>query len=152
IRFRRGIGLAFELTPEGYDGGGTLARGFETATVRIDTSGRATVLTGVTSPGTGSETSIAQLVAAQLGIATEHVKVIQGDTDTTPFGSGSFSSRAVLVGGTAAWLAAGELREKLIASAGALLGARACEIEVVDGMYRVAGDTDRAIPLSALVH
>lgn len=148
---KTGIGVAFELMPEGFDGGGSLARGFETATVRIDTSGFATVLTGVTSPGTGSDTAIAQLVSSQIGIPVEHVRVVQGDTDLTPYGAGSFSSRAVLVGGTAAWLAAGDLREKLAGAAGALLGAGGSDIEVVDGLYRVAKDPARCIPVGALI-
>jgi carbon-monoxide dehydrogenase large subunit len=150
-RKRRGLGIAFELTPEGSDAGGTLSRGFETATVRIDTSGYATVLTGVTSPGTGSETAIAQLVAMQLGIQTINVRVVQGDTDTTPYGSGSFSSRAVLAGGTAAWLAAGELREKLKASAAVFLGAPVEDIEVNGGSYRVRSEPARGMPIGELV-
>jgi carbon-monoxide dehydrogenase large subunit len=149
---RTGYGLAFELTPEGSDAGGTQSRGLETATVRVDTSGRATVLTGVTSPGTGSETAIAQLVASQLGVATQHVRVVQGDTDLTPYGSGSFSSRAVMVGGTAAWLAAGDLRDKLIQVAAVLLKVPSEDIEVVDGRYRPAGDPDRGMTVAALAH
>jgi carbon-monoxide dehydrogenase large subunit len=149
---RTGFGLAFELTPEGSDAGGTQSRGLETATVRVDTSGRATVLTGVTSPGTGSETAIAQLVASQLGVATQHVRVVQGDTDLTPYGSGSFSSRAVMVGGTAAWLAAGDLRDKLIQVAAVLLKVPSEAIEVVDGQYRPAGDPDRGLTVAALAH
>ncbi len=147
---RLGVGVAFELTPEGFDGGGSLARGFETATVRLDTGGRATVLTGVTSPGTGSETAIAQLVAARLGMAVTDVRVVQGDTETTPYGSGSFSSRAVLAGGTAAHQAADDLRAKLIVAAATLLQTDPAAIEVVDGVYRVVGEPARGLPLPDL--
>ena len=147
---RLGLGVGFELTPEGFDSGGSLARGFETATVRLDTSGRATALTGVTSPGTGSETAIAQLVATQLGLPTAHVRVVQGDTDPTPYGSGSFSSRAVITAGTAAWLAAGDLRATLTNAAAVLLRADPLEIEVADGFYRAIGAPERCIPVSHL--
>jgi carbon-monoxide dehydrogenase large subunit len=149
-RKRIGYGLAFELTPEGSDAGGTQSRGFETATVRLDTSGRATVLTGVTSPGTGSETAIAQLVAAQIGIPTAYVRVVQGDTDLTPYGSGTFSSRAVLAGGTAAWLAAADIRSKLARTASVLLKVPLEDIEVVHGHYQVVGDPERALSVGAL--
>ncbi|MET9030847.1 xanthine dehydrogenase family protein molybdopterin-binding subunit [Nocardia sp. NPDC004168] len=149
--FRIGIGIGFELTPEGTDVGGTLARGYETSTVRLDTSGCATVMTGVTSPGTGSETAIAQLVADQLGIPIGNIRVVQGDTDRTPFGGGSYSSRAVLTGGTAAWLAAGELRERINAVAAALLGVEPSHVIASDGIYSARGRTER-IPFSDLVH
>lgn len=147
---RIGIGIAFELSPEGIDYAGTLARGYETATVRLDTSGHVTVLTGATSPGTGSETAIAQLVGTQLGISPSTVRVVQGDTDRTPYGSGSFSSRAVLAGGTAAWLAAQDLRTHLINAARILLQAPDAQIEVADGLYYVAQEPTRAIPIGAL--
>jgi carbon-monoxide dehydrogenase large subunit len=149
-RVRRGVGVAFELTPEGIDYAGSLARGYESATVRMDTTGTVTVLTGVTSPGTGSETAIAQLVAEQLGVGVRDVRVVQGDTDRAPYGAGSFSSRAVMVGGTAAHLAAGELRAQLASAAGALLGAASAEIEAADGFYRVVGSPQRCIPVAAL--
>jgi carbon-monoxide dehydrogenase large subunit len=147
---RIGIGVGFELTPEGIDYAGSLSRGFETATVRLDTSGHVTVLTGVTSPGTGSETAIAQLAAAALGVPVATVRVVQGDTDRTPFGSGSFSSRAVMTGGTAAWLAARDLRATLDQSAAALLGADVEDIRAADGLFWVDGDPARAIPVGPL--
>lgn len=81
-----GVGLAFELTPEGGDFAGSYVRGFDTSTVRISPSGTAQVLTGVTSPGTGNETSIAFVVARELGIEGDAVEVVQGDTDACPFG------------------------------------------------------------------
>lgn len=147
---RFGLGIGFELTPEGMDSGGSLIRGFETATVRLDTSGRVTVLTGVTSPGTGSDTAIAQLVAAQLGLSARDVRVVQGDTDMTPYGSGSFSSRGVLVGGTAAWLAAGDLCKNLTAASAVLLEVSTDQVEMADGFYRVIGEPMRCLPVSEL--
>lgn len=149
---RIGVGVGFELTPEGLNSGGSFQRGHETATIRLDPAGSVTVLTGVTSPGTGSETGIAQLVAEQLGIPVNSVRVVQGDTDRTPFGGGSFSSRAVTSGGSAAWLAAGDLKDRLNMAAAALLGARADEIQAAGGLYCVRDDPTRAIPFGPLVH
>ena len=62
-----GVGVAFELTPESADIPGTFTGGFDTSTVRISPSGTVTVLTGVTSPGGGSDTAIVQVVAERLG-------------------------------------------------------------------------------------
>lgn len=146
---RLGVGLAFELTPEGRDPVGGPSRGSETATVRLDTTGRATVLTGVTSPGTGSETAIGQLVAERLGIGLEDVRVVQGDTDRTPYGGGSFSSRAVLAGGSAAWQAADRLRGVLVRAAATRFGVAEADVETRDGCY-LAGE--HSVTVAVLAH
>jgi carbon-monoxide dehydrogenase large subunit len=135
-----GVGLAFELTPEGGDFAGSYVRGFDTSTVRISPTGTATVLTGVTSPGTGNETSIAWLVARELGISSEEVEVVQGDTDACPFGFGNFSSRSLSAGGGAAVLAARELRERIGKAAAVLLEADADRLTFAAGQITVDGD------------
>src|SRR5207247_9352884 len=75
--------------------------GHEGATVRMDPSGAVTVLAGVTSQGQGLETTVAQLVAAELTLPVELVGVVLGDTDATPFGLGAFASRQAVIGGGA---------------------------------------------------
>jgi aerobic carbon-monoxide dehydrogenase large subunit len=117
-----GIGIAMELTPEGGDFAGSFVRGFDTSTVRISPTGTVTVLTGVTSPGTGNETSIAALVAGEFAIPIDSVEVIQGDTDACPFGFGNFSSRSLSAGGGAAVLAARDLKPQLARAAAVLMG------------------------------
>ena len=101
--------------------------------MRVHPTGAVTVLTGVTSPGTGNETSIAQLVAAELGLPVESVGVVQGDTDSCPYGFGNFSSRSLSTGGAAAVLAARQLRERMSEAATVLL-------ESEDGLVFVDGD------------
>jgi carbon-monoxide dehydrogenase large subunit len=128
-----GVGLAFELTPEGGDFAGSFVRGFDTSTVRLSPTGTATVLTGVTSPGTGNETSIAGLVADELGIEPAAVEVVQGDTDACPFGFGNFSSRSLSAGGGAAVLAARELKQRLRIAAGVMLDADPSTLHFADG-------------------
>ena len=91
---------------------------------------------GVTSPGSGNETGIAQLVGGVLGLPPEAIRVVQGDTDAVPVGTGNASSRAILYGGAAAHLAAVDLRAKLAACAANLLQARPEEITFVDGEAR----------------
>jgi carbon-monoxide dehydrogenase large subunit len=130
-----GVGVAFELTPEGGDFAGSFVRGHDVSTVRMHPTGAVTVLTGVTSPGTGNETTIATLVARELSIPADHVGVVQGDTDTCPFGHGNFSSRSVATGGAAAVLAAREVRTRLAAAAAVLLGSPAEDLVLADGRF-----------------
>lgn len=130
---RIGIGIAFELTPEGGARPGNFPNGYETSTVRMMPSGDVQVLTGVTSPGSGSDTGIAQMVAGELGLRADQVRVIEGDTDVTPLGTGNASSRALMYGGTAAYLAAQELRERLRQCAANMLGGAPGDIVLRDG-------------------
>ncbi|MGQ0550073.1 MAG: xanthine dehydrogenase family protein molybdopterin-binding subunit, partial [Armatimonadota bacterium] len=117
-----GIGLACELTPEGGSLPRSLVAGYDTSTVRVDPSGKVTVLTGVTSPGGGNETGIAQVVADALGADIGDIRVVQGDTDACPYGFGNYSGRSMIVGGASAAMAAGEVRERMAKVAAVLLG------------------------------
>jgi carbon-monoxide dehydrogenase large subunit len=147
-----GIGIGFELTPEGADIPGALVGGFDTTTVRMNPSGEVTVLTGVTSPGSGSDTGIAQIVADRLGVNIDVISVVQGDTDVTPFGYGNLSSRSLVVGGGAAALAAEDIAEKLRVIAGSMLHMSPEQISLGSGMASVIGDPANAIPLRAVAH
>ncbi|HZD72133.1 MAG TPA: xanthine dehydrogenase family protein molybdopterin-binding subunit, partial [Actinomycetes bacterium] len=120
---RLGLGVAMELTPEGVAVHGSLMNnGYDGATVRISPTGEVSVLAGVTTPGTGNETALAQIAADALGCGVERVRVVQGDTDTCPWGLGNYSSRSVIIGGSAVALACGDLRAKLLAVAASMLG------------------------------
>ena len=148
---RLGIGLGFELTPESADVPGALVSGFDTATVRMSPSGQAIVLTGVTSPGTGNDTAIGQLVAAELGIALADVEIVQGDSDRCPYGFGNISSRSIVTGGSAAVLAARDIAAKLRTVAGAMLHAEEGEeVDLGGGMAAIAGDGDRHVPIAVV--
>ena len=85
---RIGLGLGQELVAEGCSlPTSLLVAGYDGATVRVNPSGQVTVLTGVTSPGSGNETAIAQVAADTLGVDVNTVRVIQGDTETCPVGA-----------------------------------------------------------------
>jgi carbon-monoxide dehydrogenase large subunit len=144
---RIGLGLAFELTPEAGGTPGTLVGGFDTSTVRVAPSGRVTVLTGVTTPGGGNDTGITQIVADRLGIEPDAIAVVQGDTDLCPYGFGNFSGRSMVVGGSAAALAADDVAAKLRVVAGALLGVDPGRITLAGGQ---AQGPDGALPLAAV--
>ncbi|WP_434441629.1 xanthine dehydrogenase family protein molybdopterin-binding subunit [Lentzea sp. E54] len=142
-----GIGFGFELTPESSDSPGTFVSGFDTTTVRMSMTGRVTVLTGVTNPGGGNDTGIAQVVATELGVPIDWVELVQGDTDRCPNGFGNFSGRSMVVGGGSATLAARDVRSKLADLGARLLGVDGDGVEVVDGVVRVAGEPQRAVPV-----
>jgi aerobic carbon-monoxide dehydrogenase large subunit len=127
---RLGLGVAMELTPEGVAVHGSLMNnGYDGATVRISPSGEVTVLAGVTTPGTGNETALAQIAADALDCDLDRVTVVQGDTDACPWGLGNYSSRSVIIGGSAVQLAASDLRAKLLTVAASMLGVEPGQVE-----------------------
>ncbi|WP_344420404.1 xanthine dehydrogenase family protein molybdopterin-binding subunit [Pseudonocardia ailaonensis] len=147
-----GVGIGFELTPEGGDWHGGLLRGFDTSTVRMDPSGDVTVLTGVTSPGTGNETGIAQVVAFELGVEFRAVTVLQGDTDTVPYGFGNSSSRSLNLGGASAALACRELRVKLVAAAAYTWNVPGETIHFRNGRVGCDGDASLGMTIGELAY
>jgi carbon-monoxide dehydrogenase large subunit len=122
--------------------------GHEGATVRMDPSGAVTVLAGVTSQGQSTETTLAQIVAAELGVAFSAVSVVLGDTETTPFGLGAFASRQAVIGGGAVALAARAVRERALRIAAHLLEAAAEDLDVADGVISVRGAPGRTVTLA----
>ncbi len=135
-----GLGLGQELTPEGCSmPRSTLLGGYDGATVRVNPSGQVTILTGVTSPGNGNEPAIAQSAADSLGVAFDQVKVIQGDTDICPYGLGNYSSRSIIMGGSAVQIAAHDIREKMLKVAAKMLEVSADEVDVEESRFSAKG-------------
>jgi carbon-monoxide dehydrogenase large subunit len=117
----------------------TPAGGWESGTVRIEPTGKVTVLTGASPHGQGEETTFAQLIADELGINPDDVTVVHGDTLAVPYGIGTFGSRGTAVGGTAAYMAAQKLKSKMKALAGHLLGVKAEDIAFKPGQLVAKG-------------
>ena len=90
------------------------AAGWESATVKIEPSGKVTVLTGTSPHGQGEETTFAQIVADELGVELDHVSVLHGDTAIVQYGIGTFGSRATAVGGAALYYALQDLKAKIL--------------------------------------
>ncbi len=141
-----GVGIAFEVTPEAADFPGTMTGGFDTATVKMDPSGRVTVLTGITTPGTGNDTAVAQIVADIVGVRVEEISVVQGDTDTCPFGFGNGNGRSTVMGGGSAQLAARDVAAKVRTVAAVLLETDEADVELRDGTA-LARASGRSLPL-----
>ncbi len=91
----------------------TPAGGWESATVRIEPSGKVTVLTGISPHGQGEETTFAQIAADELGVHVDDITVIHGDTAIVQYGIGTFGSRGTAVGGTAVYIALQDLKDKI---------------------------------------
>src|SRR5258706_6705286 len=91
----------------------TPAGGWESATVKIDPTGKVTVLTGASPHGQGEETTFAQIAADELGVDIDDVIVLHGDTAVVQYGIGTFGSRATAVGGPAVYFALQDLRAKI---------------------------------------
>jgi carbon-monoxide dehydrogenase large subunit len=154
---RRYLGIGFAAFSErtGYGTPAFAARGigvtlgWETVELAMDPSGWVEVRIGASPHGQGLRTTIAQLVADELGLAPDRIKVVHGDTDRTPYGWGTFASRSLVIAGGASVLAARKVRAKLKTIASHLMEAAADDIVLTDGVARVAG-TDRALPIETL--
>ena len=134
-----GIGSRISVAP-----GMPINTGTETAIVRIDSTGAITATFGIASHGQGLETTLAQVVAEHLGARFEDIRILQGDSDGVPGGTGTYASRSMVLAGGAATLAAAKVRDKVLNAASHLLEASAADLVAEDGKISVAG-TDRSI-------
>jgi len=142
-----GIGIGLYVEPTSM-GSGSL--GVETATVRVQPSGKVTVMLGTGSHGQGVETTMAQVVAEYLGVAIDDVVVVQGDTASSPFGGGTGGSRTAVVAGGATREASIEVRQKAVEIAAHLLEAAPEDLEVEDGRVSVRGTPTRGVEMSEI--
>ena len=126
------------------------AGGWESSTVRVDPTGKVTVLTGVSPHGQGQETTFAQLVADGLGVDLEDIRIIHGDTDAVQYGIGTFGSRATAVGGTAMVHAMGKIKDKVIKIAAHLMESNPQDIVLEDGKYSVHGAPESGLSLAEI--
>jgi carbon-monoxide dehydrogenase large subunit len=127
------------------------ARGglFESSTVRVHPTGHVTVLMGSHNHGQGHETTFAQIVSDKLGIPTENIDIVFGDTDRVQFGLGTYGSRSLAVGGSALVKAAGKVIVKGKKIAAHMFEAAEQDIVFENGMFAVAG-TDRKKPFAEI--
>jgi carbon-monoxide dehydrogenase large subunit len=135
----RGIGFAsfIEVTNPSaafYGVGGARISSQDGATVKLDAQGSISIHTGVSEQGQGAEAVVAQCVASAFGVPLARVRVVMGDTDNTPYGGGTWASRAAGIGGEAAWQAGKALRENVLTVAGSMLQAKPGDLDIRDGI------------------
>jgi carbon-monoxide dehydrogenase large subunit len=121
------------------------AGGWEWGCVRIEISGKVTVITGATPHGQGQETSFAQIAADRLGIPIEDIVVLRGDTATAHFGRDTYGSRATALGGTAIVMSIDKIIEKAKTLAAALLASTPKEIDFKEGKFFASGNANNAL-------
>lgn len=151
----RGIGLAsfIELTnpsPFMYGIGGARISAQDGCTVRIDPDGSVVAATGVTEQGQGTEAMIRQVVAEGVGVPIDQVRVITGDTLTTPYGGGTWASRGAGIGGEAALQSALAVREAVLKVAGAMLQAQPETLDLINGEIVDRASGQPRMPLAEL--
>ena len=145
----RGIGFAsfVEVTNPSaafYGVGGARISSQDGVALRLDAAGTIVCQTSVTEQGQGAEAVTAQVVATALGVKLADVRVISGDTDATPYGGGTWASRAAGIGGEAAWQAGKQLRLNILDVAASILQAQPPDLDIRDGRVVDAGtDTER---------
>jgi carbon-monoxide dehydrogenase large subunit len=150
-----GIGFATFSERTGYGSPAFAARGmeitpgWEAVILTVDPSGFVELRIGSSPHGQGLRTTLAQIIADQLGTVPERVKVVHGDTDRAPYGWGTFASRSLVICGGASLIAAQKVRAKLIKLASHVLEASADDIVLENGDAKIAG-TDRSVPIAKL--
>ena len=128
-----GIGLSFALEPAASHFPGTPNQDIDGTMIRLEPTGKFSVFTGVTSTGTGSKTTFAQIAADELGVPFEDVFVVQGDTNQGPYGRGTWASRGVVVGGNSVLFAARRLRQKILRFAAHLNRSDEADLSIQQG-------------------
>ncbi len=118
-------------------------RMFDSAELRVHPTGKAMLRMGTKSQGQGHETTFAQIVAEELGIPAADVAVEEGDTDTAPYGLGTYASRSTPVAGAATAMVSRKLREKGRKIAAHLLEAAEEDLEWERGRFYVKGSPDK---------
>ncbi|MGE0847670.1 MAG: xanthine dehydrogenase family protein molybdopterin-binding subunit, partial [Flavobacteriaceae bacterium] len=127
--------------------GMAITPGWEHVEIAMDPSGFVELKIGASPHGQGLRTTLAQIVADQLGTSPDRIRVVHGDTDRTPYGFGTFASRSLVIAGGASMLAAQKLRARITQVAAHLLEAAAEDVRLENGLALVAG-TDRSLPLA----
>src|SRR5215468_2301904 len=117
---------------------------FDSAEIRIHPTGKAIARFGTKSQGQGHETTYAQILAEELGIPVDDVAVEEGDTDTAPYGLGTYASRSTPTAGAAGAIAARKIKDKAKKIAAYLLEAHEDDLEWEPGKFFVKGSPDRA--------
>lgn len=120
---------------------------FDSAEIRVHPTGSAIVRIGVQTQGQGHETTFAQIVAEELGLPVENITVEHGDTDTAPYGLGTYASRSTPTAGAATAVAARKIRDKAKKIAAHLLEASEDDIEWADYKFQVKGAPGRAVTM-----
>jgi carbon-monoxide dehydrogenase large subunit len=152
----RGLGIACAVEHSAYGPESLGSRkmemnfGYDSASLRIEPDGTARLALGLHNQGQGHQTTLAQIAADELGIDPAKIEVAYGDTDSAPYGAGTWASRSTVFCGGATVLAAGDIREKMLEIAADLLEASPDDLELGGGRISVRGSHSRAVDFDAV--
>ena len=150
----RGVGVACAVEHSAYgpkslgSRNHELTLGYDTASLRVEPDGKLRLAVGLHSHGQGQETTMAQIVADELGVDPSDVDVVFGDTAVVPYGNGTWASRSTVYCGGAAILAARDIREKTMEVAADMLEANPGDLDLAGGMVTVRGTPGRGVSLA----
>jgi carbon-monoxide dehydrogenase large subunit len=117
---------------------------FDSCELRVHPTGKALARFGTKSQGQGHETTYAQIIAEELGIPAAHVQVEEGDTDTAPYGLGTYASRSTPTAGAAAAIASRKVRDKARKIAAHLLEVAEDDLVWEPGKFTVRGAPEKS--------
>ncbi len=149
----RGIGLAAFIKgtapgPNGYYGvGGAPISAQDACTIKLEPNGGIICAVGVTDQGQGVNDVMQQIAASALGVEMSAIRILSGDTDATPYGGGTYASRATAIGGEAVYQAARALRTEVLELAGSLLQAKPESLDLIAGKIIDAETGKERLPL-----
>jgi carbon-monoxide dehydrogenase large subunit len=126
------------------------AGGWEQASIRMLPTGKVEVVTGSSAHGQGHETAWSQIVADQLGVAFEDIRVLHGDTQVSPKGMDTYGSRSLAVGGMALVSACDKVIEKAKVIAASMIEASPDDLEWSPGQFSVRGDPDKKVTIAEI--
>jgi aerobic carbon-monoxide dehydrogenase large subunit len=157
-RVRIGVGVAVyneqtaHGTPDFEVRGTPIETGYESLALRMDPDGAVVVHTGLQSHGQSYETILAQVVAEELGVEFGTVRVVHGDTASSPYCVGTWGSRGAVLGGGAAARAARQVRAKLLAIAAHHLEVSEADLEIQDGVAHPRGYPGKGLAVAELAY
>jgi carbon-monoxide dehydrogenase large subunit len=123
---------------------------WEYARIEIDSSGTVVLYSGCNSVGQGIATALSQIVADELEVSIDNVRVVHGDTAKVPYGNGSNASRSTVMAGSAAVGAARKVKDKLLRLASAAFEIDAADLALRDGRVVAKGAPDRSLGFADL--
>ena len=124
---------------------------FSAVLLRAHADGNVTLMTGAADIGQGSDSTLAQIVAEELGIPYENIQVVGGDTGLTPLDLGTFASRVTMIAGNAALNGAKDLKRKILNAVAERLEANPEDLEAKEGLIGIKGSPGRNLPFSEAV-
>ncbi|MGZ3664339.1 MAG: aerobic carbon-monoxide dehydrogenase large subunit [Ktedonobacterales bacterium] len=121
---------------------------FDSCEIRVHPTGSAIVRIGVQTQGQGHETTFAQIVAEELGLPVENIVVEHGDTDTAPYGLGTYASRSTPTAGAATAVASRKIRDKAKKIAAHILEVDPDDLEWTNHQFQVKGVPGKAVTMT----